>query len=162
DGAGAGAKLRSGRSFGDQDRCTRPYFRYPCRGRLSRPPGHGHGETRRSRGAQRAPGFVMNSGSGRMALPPASSGLAALSATEIIDGYQRRAFTPRDVVDDAITALKTTDAVCNVVVTAMYEQACAEADRLTAAMRSGEATGPLAGVPITVKDLVFVAGVPAF
>jgi aspartyl-tRNA(Asn)/glutamyl-tRNA(Gln) amidotransferase subunit A len=97
-----------------------------------------------------------------MALPPASTGLAALSATEIIDGYQRRAFTPRDVVDDAVTALKATDVVCNVVVTAMYEQACAEADRLTAAMRSGEATGPLAGVPITVKDLIFVAGVPAF
>lgn len=103
----------------------------------------------------------MNSGSGRTALPPASTGLAALSATEIIDGYQRRAFTPRDVVDDAIAALKATDAVCNVLVTPMYEQACAEADRLTAAMRSGNATGPLAGVPITIKDLLFVAGVPA-
>ena len=92
--------------------------------------------------------------------PP--TGLAALSATDIIDGYRRKAFTPRDVVEDSITALKAVDAACNVVVTPMYDQARAEADRLATAMLTGEARGPLAGVPVTVKDLVFVAGVPAY
>jgi len=104
----------------------------------------------------------MNTGSGRTALPPAPTGLAALSATDIIDGYRRKAFTPRDVIDDAIAALKAADAACNVVVTPMYEQARTEADRLTLAMRSDEPTAPLAGVPVTIKDLVFVAGVPAY
>ena len=103
----------------------------------------------------------MTTGSGRMAVLPASTGLAALSAVQIIDGYWRKAFTPRDVVDDTIAALKAADAACNVVVTPMYEQARAEADRLTVAMRSGAAMPPLAGVPVTIKDLVFVAGVPA-
>jgi aspartyl-tRNA(Asn)/glutamyl-tRNA(Gln) amidotransferase subunit A len=97
-----------------------------------------------------------------MVRPQSSAGLAGLSATDILDGYQRQAFTPREVIDDVIAALEATDAACNVVVTPMYEQARAEADRLTAAMRAGEVNRRLAGVPVTVKDLVFVAGVPAY
>jgi len=97
-----------------------------------------------------------------MAFPPVPTGLGALSATEIMAGYRRKAFTPRDVVDETIAALEATDEACNAVVTPMYEQARADADRLTRAMRAGEAKGALAGVPVTIKDLVFVAGVPAY
>jgi aspartyl-tRNA(Asn)/glutamyl-tRNA(Gln) amidotransferase subunit A len=104
---------------------------------------------------------MMTDGSGRAAFPPAPTGLGALSATEIMAGYRRKAFTPRDVVDDTIAALEATNEACNAVVTPMYEQARAEADRITKEMRAGEAKGPLAGVPVTIKDLVFVAGVPA-
>ena len=104
----------------------------------------------------------MTDGSGRTAFPPAPTGLGALSATEIMAGYRRKAFTPRDVVDDTIAALEATNEACNAVVTPMYEQARAEADRLTKEMRAGEAKGPLAGVPVTIKDLVFVSGVPAY
>jgi aspartyl-tRNA(Asn)/glutamyl-tRNA(Gln) amidotransferase subunit A len=95
---------------------------------------------------------------GRM---PVSGGLAALTAVEIIDGYLRKAFTPRDVMEETIAAPKAVHAACNVVVTPMYEQARAEADRFSIAMRAGDALPPLAGVPVTIKDLVFVAGVPA-
>src|SRR5512140_2584615 len=105
---------------------------------------------------------MMTDGSGRAAIPPAPTGLGALSATEIMAGYRRKAFTPRDVVDDTIVALQATNEACNAVVTPMYEQARAEADRVTAEMKAGEAKGPLAGVPVTIKDLVFVAGVPAY
>lgn len=77
-------------------------------------------------------------------------------------GYRRKAFTPRDVVDDTIVALQATNEACNAVVTPMYEQARVEADRVTKEMKAGEAKGPLAGVPVTIKDLVFVAGVPAY
>lgn len=104
----------------------------------------------------------MTDGSGRTALPPAPTGLGALSATEIMAGYRRKAFTPRDVVDDTIAALEAANDACNAVVTPMYEQARAEADRLTREMRAGDAKGALAGVPVTIKDLVFVAGVPAY
>ncbi|MES1149220.1 MAG: amidase, partial [Bradyrhizobium guangdongense] len=81
----------------------------------------------------------MTDGTGRTASQPAPTGLGALSATEIIAGYKRKAFTPRDVVDDTIAALKATDEACNTVVTPMYEQAKVDADRLTKAMRAGEA-----------------------
>ena len=69
--------------------------------------------------------------------------LARLSAAEIMAGYRRKAFTPRDVIDDIIAALEATEDACNAVVTPMYEQARAEADRATGRLASGEAKGPL-------------------
>jgi len=86
--------------------------------------------------------------------------LARLSAREILDGYRTGEFTPRDVVDDVISALKNTDALCKVMTTDMFPSARAEADRAVAAWKTGDAK-PLTGVPITVKDLIYVAGTPA-
>ncbi|SKA11941.1 aspartyl-tRNA(Asn)/glutamyl-tRNA(Gln) amidotransferase subunit A [Enhydrobacter aerosaccus] len=94
-------------------------------------------------------------------LAPASESLARLSARDLLDGYGAGRFTPRDVIDEVIAALQAIDRLCNVVVTDMYESARAEADRATAAWRSGGARGALAGVPVTIKDLIYVAGVPA-
>jgi aspartyl-tRNA(Asn)/glutamyl-tRNA(Gln) amidotransferase subunit A len=88
--------------------------------------------------------------------------LAKLSAIDLLDGYRAGRFTPRDVIEDVIAALESTQASCNVVVTPMYQQARAAADEVTAAWASGRKPGPLAGVPVTIKDLVYVAGVPAF
>src|SRR3954467_12524748 len=105
---------------------------------------------------------MMTDGSGRTAFPPVPTGLGSLSAIEIPAGYRHKAFTPRDVIDDTIATLEVTNEACNAVVTPMYEQARAEADRLTREMRAGEVKGPLAGIPVTIKDLVFVAGVPAY
>ncbi|MFN5449873.1 amidase family protein, partial [Bradyrhizobium sp.] len=100
--------------------------------------------------------------SAHAAAADAPSDLARLSAVDLLAGYRRKRFTPVDVVEDVIAALDATHTRCNVVVTAMYEQARADAKRLAAAMRAGEPCGPLAGVPVTIKDLVFVAGVPAY
>jgi aspartyl-tRNA(Asn)/glutamyl-tRNA(Gln) amidotransferase subunit A len=60
--------------------------------------------------------------------------LARLPATELIEGYRARRFTPVDVIDDVIGALEATDALCNVVVTDMYATARIEAE-LTAQPR---------------------------
>jgi len=87
--------------------------------------------------------------------------LAKLSAVDLLEGYRAGRFTPRDVIEDVIAALETTQASCNVMVTPMFEQARAAADQASAAWKSGQPAGPLAGVPVTIKDLVFVAGVPA-
>lgn len=92
--------------------------------------------------------------------PPASQNLARLSARQILDGYRSQNFTPRDVVDEVIAALESTDALCNVMTTNMFASARAEADRATAAWKAGEAKA-LTGVPITVKDLIYVAGTRA-
>lgn len=87
--------------------------------------------------------------------------LARLPATDLAAGYRAGTFTPVDVIDDVIGALETTNALCNVVVTDMYKSARAEAERAAATFRSGATAGPLTGVPVTIKDLLFVAGVPA-
>jgi aspartyl-tRNA(Asn)/glutamyl-tRNA(Gln) amidotransferase subunit A len=86
--------------------------------------------------------------------------LARLPATALLAGYAAGRFTPVDVVEDVITALQRTQAACGAVATPMFESARAEAAEATRAWREGRA-GALAGVPVTVKDLIFVAGVPA-
>ncbi len=87
--------------------------------------------------------------------------LARLPATELLAGYRAGTFTPVDVIEDVIGALDATDALCNVVVTDMYETARSDAEKAAKAWKSGEPDGPLCGVPVTIKDLLFVAGVPA-
>jgi len=87
--------------------------------------------------------------------------LARLPATDLLDGYRHGNFTPLDVIEEVIGALLKTDELCNVMVTRTFESARAQAAIATKAWSSGEAMGPLAGVPVTIKDLVFVAGVPA-
>jgi len=90
----------------------------------------------------------------------APQSLAQLSAQQILDGYRSGRFTPRDVIDEVIAALETTDARCKVIATDMFASARAESDRATAAWKNGEAKA-LTGVPITIKDLIYVAGTPA-
>ena len=91
----------------------------------------------------------------------APNDLARLSASELLDGYRARRYTPRDVIDEVIAALERTDRRCKVVAEPMYDQARRDAEIATKAWAAGEPAGALAGIPITVKDLVFVAGVPA-
>lgn len=104
--------------------------------------------------AARQPGATQTHASGD------AESLARLPATELLAGYRAGRFTPSDVVEAVISALEATDARCNVVVADMYDEARAGAAAATVAWREGRA-GPLAGVPVTVKDLVYVAGVPA-
>ncbi|MGQ3070407.1 MAG: amidase [Ferrovibrionaceae bacterium] len=94
-------------------------------------------------------------------VPAGAEDLARLTAAEMLAGYRARRFTPRDVVEASIAALKRTDAACNVVVTPLYDEALAAAEAATRDWRLGEPAGALAGLPVTVKDLVFVGGVPA-
>ncbi len=90
-----------------------------------------------------------------------AAGLGWMTARELLSGYKARQFTPADVVEDVIAALKRTDAACNIVVTDLYESARASAQVATDAYRRGEAQGALAGVPVTIKDLLYVAAFPA-
>ena len=87
--------------------------------------------------------------------------LARLSAADLLMGYRVGRFTPADVIEDVIAAMKRVDAQCKVVVEPLYNQARADAARLTDVLARAEPQGALFGVPVTVKDLVYVAGAPA-
>lgn len=87
--------------------------------------------------------------------------LARLSATDLLAGYRSGAFTPSDAMEEILSQLEIVDGACNVVVTDLYDSARAAAEAATAAYRSGKDLGPLAGVPVTIKDLVFVKDVAA-
>ena len=91
----------------------------------------------------------------------ASNDLARLSAGEMLAGYRAGHFTPADVMEDVIAALQRVDARCNVVVEPLYEGARAQAEAASLRLKHGDATGALFGVPVTIKDLVFVAEAPA-
>lgn len=95
------------------------------------------------------------------AIALSGGGLARLPATELVAGYRDGRFSPTEVVEDVIAALEQVDAVCNIMVTPMFEQARRDAAAAEAAWRRGEPSGPLCGVPVSVKDLIFVAGVKA-
>lgn len=102
----------------------------------------------------------MNSRSQTAAAETAPHSLARLSATQMLDGYRAGDFTPRDVIDEVIAALKDTDALCKVMTVDMFASARSQADRAAAAWKAGDAKA-LTGVPVTVKDLIYVAGTPA-
>ena len=85
----------------------------------------------------------------------------ALSAVELIEGYRSGSFTPSDVIDEVIDALVETDEAvqCHGHPDVRLGPQSSREWRRELAQR--HAQGPLAGVPVTVKDLIFVAGVPA-
>ncbi|MEP6565713.1 MAG: amidase family protein [Mesorhizobium sp.] len=87
--------------------------------------------------------------------------LARLSAADMVAGYKAGRFDAVDVIDDTVSALRRADAVCNIVVTDLYDEAVSAAKVIAQRYRKGTENRPLAGVPVTVKDLVFVAGKPA-
>lgn len=86
--------------------------------------------------------------------------LARLAATEMLAGYKSGHFDPVDVIEDTIATLTRVDASCNVMVTDLFESARAAAEQAAGAYRNGSARA-MEGIPVSIKDLVFVAGVPA-
>eukprot|EP01037_Dinobryon_pediforme_P016557 gene16557-16737_t len=87
--------------------------------------------------------------------------LASLTAVEMIAGYRQDAFTPNDVIDSVIVALERENKRLNIMVTDLFTTARAEAAQATADWKAGTPRGPLAGVPVSVKDLIYVGGAPA-
>ncbi len=81
-----------------------------------------------------------------------------LSIAQAAAGLRRRAFSARELVGahlDAVTALNPR---LNAFITVTEDRARAQADAADAALARGEA-GPLAGIPIAMKDLFCTEGV---
>ncbi|QSQ20043.1 amidase [Pyxidicoccus parkwayensis] len=87
-------------------------------------------------------------------------GLTALSATQIAESVSKGELSAAEVVEAFIHRIEEVDGRLNAVVTRRFGQARADARELDAARARGEPLGPLAGVPMTVKDPFDVAGLP--
>jgi Asp-tRNA(Asn)/Glu-tRNA(Gln) amidotransferase A subunit family amidase len=86
--------------------------------------------------------------------------LAFAGASEIARRVSAGEVSAREVAETFIARIVEHDRAINSYITVLADQALEQAARLDAARRNGAPAGPLAGVPIAVKDLIDVAGVP--
>jgi aspartyl-tRNA(Asn)/glutamyl-tRNA(Gln) amidotransferase subunit A len=83
-----------------------------------------------------------------------------LSATEIAKAYAAKTLTPSQLVADLLTRIHALDPKLNAFIRLDAEGAVADAARADAEIATGRGRGPLHGVPIAVKDIIDVAGLP--
>ncbi|MGM0562566.1 MAG: amidase, partial [Pseudomonadota bacterium] len=83
-----------------------------------------------------------------------------LTATEIAARVQRGELSAREVISSAFSRIEATEPRANAFIHLDREKALAEAERIDADRSSGKDMGSLAGVPVSVKDMVHVAGMP--
>src|SRR4051812_776875 len=84
--------------------------------------------------------------------------LHELSAIDLAAAIARRDVSSREALTHVVDRVDRLDGPINAVVTRDLDRAFAAADRADAATTAGERTGPLHGVPMTVKDSFATAG----
>lgn len=85
---------------------------------------------------------------------------AALDAATIARMVRDGEVSAREVTEAALSRIAATEPVANAFIHLDATGARAAAERIDAARGTGDALGPLCGVPVSVKDLVHVAGMP--
>ncbi|MBV8564123.1 MAG: amidase [Methylobacteriaceae bacterium] len=91
----------------------------------------------------------------------AGNDLADMTAAQLTDGFQDGKFTPREALEAALERHDRVNPRINAVIFVDRQGARAAADRATERWRAGRALSLLDGVPVTVKDNLHVAGMPA-
>lgn len=86
--------------------------------------------------------------------------LWSLSATDLVAGYSKAAFTPVDVLESCQARLKQVNPTLNAVIHTALSQASDAARQSAARWARGEPRSGIDGVPLTVKDNIHVAGMP--
>jgi len=87
-------------------------------------------------------------------------GLSALSACELAELVRTRKVSPVDIVDDLLARLEMIEPTLNAFVALDREGAKSAARAAEAAVMRRDALGALHGVPVTIKDIQAVAGLP--
>ena len=84
---------------------------------------------------------------------------AAFDAASIAALVRSREVSPVEVIEAAIAAMERLDPELHAFCTPATDQARADARRLETRIRRGETVGPLAGVPVGIKDLILTRGI---
>src|SRR4029077_18255761 len=79
-------------------------------------------------------------------------------AHEIAEAVRRRAGSRVETVEAALAAMAATESRLHAFATPAPEQARADARALEQSLARAAAAGPLAGVPVAIKDLLFTKG----
>jgi aspartyl-tRNA(Asn)/glutamyl-tRNA(Gln) amidotransferase subunit A len=87
--------------------------------------------------------------------------LSRLDATELAALIAQRKVSPVEVVDAALARLDETEAALRAFAAVDEDNARRAARAAEAMVMRGDAFGPLHGIPVSVKDLIDVAGLPA-
>ncbi len=88
------------------------------------------------------------------------SEMTRLSATGLAARIRDGRLTSADVVEAYLARIAAVDPVVEAYVRVLADRARAAARTLDAEARTGQWRGPLHGVPVAIKDLIAIAGVP--
>jgi fatty acid amide hydrolase len=91
---------------------------------------------------------------------PAEGEITDWSAAEIARRIQHREVSAREVCQAHIDRCQAVNPKLNALVWTRYEEALREAAAIDDRLARGETVGPLAGVPVTVKECFFFEGSP--
>jgi len=81
------------------------------------------------------------------------------TAVDIADAVRRREISPIETVETALARMDAVEPQLHAFSTPAPDQARAAAAALEAALARGAPAGPLAGVPVAVKDVIATKGV---
>ena len=90
------------------------------------------------------------------------SEICAMSALELAGAFRSGELTPMEAADAVVTAIDRLDGALNAFCVVDPDGAQRAAERAHARIRSGEALGPLDGVPASLKDVFLTAGHPTY
>ena len=102
----------------------------------------------------------MSKTNGASSIPVSPDDLAFESLGRIGALLRAGAISCREIVDVYLARIERLDACLNAFVHVAGEQARAEAERLDREFAAGRDRGPLHGIPIAVKDIIDVSGMP--
>jgi aspartyl-tRNA(Asn)/glutamyl-tRNA(Gln) amidotransferase subunit A len=83
-----------------------------------------------------------------------------LSATEIAEGVKSRTLTAESVAQAHLDRIASVDGRVNAFLSVFADRALEQARRIDADAAAGRPLGPLAGVPVAVKDVLDIEGLP--
>jgi len=82
-----------------------------------------------------------------------------MSAVDLARAIKKKKLSPVEVIKTFLERIEAINPKVNAYVTVTADSALAEAKRAEKAVMKGEELGPLQGVPVSVKDLIFTKGV---